>query len=241
MRFPEVKSARMDGSGHTPEISRLIAAIDATWPAAELAEAGGFRLRRGAGGGKRVSAAMRAGGQAPLFRLTPSDERLDAALAARGYTVVDPTALYLGGCTALSGDEALPVAHAKGFMPVLMEEIFAEGGIGPSRLAVMDRVAGPSMRLLGRAGDRPSGTAFVAVDGEVAMVHAIVVRTAQRRRGVGRQLTQAAARFGAAHGARWLALAVLERNDVARALYEGLGMVLAGSYYYRTDEEAESR
>ena len=47
----------MDGSDHIPEISRLIAAIDATWPAAELAEAGGFRLRRGAGGGKRVSAA----------------------------------------------------------------------------------------------------------------------------------------------------------------------------------------
>ncbi len=40
-----------------PDGLTLCDAINATWPAAELAEIGEITLRRGAGGGSRVSAA----------------------------------------------------------------------------------------------------------------------------------------------------------------------------------------
>jgi ribosomal protein S18 acetylase RimI-like enzyme len=35
------------------------------------------------------------------------------------------------------------------------------------------------------------------------------------------------------HGATTLALAVTQRNNAARGLYEGLGMEQAGVYHYR--------
>lgn len=243
----------------TPDEARLMAALEATWPPAASAKAGGFCIRRGAGGGKRVSAAsarsagwdeagidaamagMTAWGQAALFQLTGVDAGLDRALADRGFDVVDPTLLYVAPAAHLTGDGPIPVAHARGGIPVLMEEIWAAGGIGPDRLAVMERAAGPSVRLLGRSGDRPSGVAFVAVDGEVAMIHAIEVRPAQRRKGVAMQLMQAGARFALARGARWLALAVTEANGPARALYEALGMRLAGRYHYRIQHEARAQ
>ena len=82
-----------------------LAALDATWPAAEFHDLDGWRLRRGAGGGKRVSAASGAGkvdhavaamatwGQPALFQLWPGDEALDDDLAARGYAIVDPVCM----------------------------------------------------------------------------------------------------------------------------------------------------
>lgn len=243
----------------TPDEARLLAALEATWPPAETVEVDGFRLRRGGGGGKRVSAAvpsaggwdetgidaaiagMRAWQQVPLFQLTRRDVRLDQALLRRRFAVADPTLFYCAPAALLTGEGPVPAGHARGAIPVLMEEIWAEGGIGPARLAVMERAAGPSVRLLGRSGDRPSGVAFVAVDGDVAMIHAIEVRPARRRNGVARQLMHAAARFALTHAAPWLALAVTEANGPARSLYEALGMRLSGRYHYRILEEARAQ
>ena len=176
-------------------------------------------------------------GQGPLFQLTGDDTELDADLARRGYAIADPTLLYVAPATDLIGDGPVQTAHARKIVPALMAEIWAEGGIGPSRLNVMARATVPSVRLLGRSGDRPSGAAFVAVDGDIAMIHAIEVRPAQRRKGVARQLMHAGARFAVANGAHWLALAVTEANGPARALYQGLGMTLAGRYHYRVSKE----
>ena len=78
-----------------------------------------------------------------------------------------------------------------------------------------------------------AGDVLVAVDGQVAMIHAIEVLQAMRRRGAARLLMQAAARFATEHGAVWLTLAVTEANRPARALYRRLGMAEAGGYQYR--------
>lgn len=241
-----------------PDCERLMAAVDATWPAAEVVDIGGWRLRRGAGGGKRVSAAsplgrgggtvgeaeaaMRGWRQAPLFRLTPADADCDAGLASLGYGIVDPVVLYAGPVGRLAGHGSHEAAvYRAAFAPAVMEEIWAAGGIGPGRLAVMGRAAGPCVRLLSRAGDTPCGAAFVGVDGEVAMIHAIEVLAAFRRRGAGRLLVEGAARFAAEAGAAWLALAVAEANSAARLLYDRLGMAEAGHYHYRIAPEAPER
>ena len=229
-----------------PGSHRLMTAIDATWPAAEMRDHGGWVLRRGAGGGKRVSAAsgsgdiadavagMAAWRQGPIFRLTPEDDALDTALDAEGYAIVDPVALYTGAATALTGQDSLQAKlYTASMRPALMEEIWRAGGIGPDRLAIMDRCAVPRAFLLSRAEDSPCGAAFVAIDGDVAMIHAIEVLTRWRRRGAGALLIQGAARFAVAQGARWLSLAVTEANAPARALYDRLGMRVTGRYHYR--------
>jgi ribosomal protein S18 acetylase RimI-like enzyme len=235
-----------------PGTHRLMATIDATWPPAEFRHAGPWLLRRGNGGGQRVSAAsiaksgdqaadfapaeagMRAWGQTPLFRLTPDQALLDARLAEAGYAVKDPVALYAAPVASLADgrDETVKVFRVAAPLAIV-DEIWARGGIGPGRRAVMTRPSCQRMTLMARAGDRPVGVAFVAIDGDTAMIHAIEVVPEHRRKGGGTLLLLGAAGFAAEHGAKWLTLAVTEANKPARALYERLGIALAGSYHYR--------
>ncbi len=105
-----------------PEPGALFAALHATWPAAEERRFGPFVLRRGAGGGRRVSSAtlstpppehlpaetiteaesaMREWGQAPGFMIRrladpegdAAEQTLAAALVRRSYTERDPTVM----------------------------------------------------------------------------------------------------------------------------------------------------
>ena len=230
----------------------LFDALDQTWPAAAAHRAGPWVVREGRGGGKRVSAATAAGdwtdadiplaramqarlGQDDLFMLRQGEDDLDAALAAQGYKVVDPVVHWLAPVAALT--DALPPLAAFPHWPPLRiaADIWDAGGIGPARLAVMDRVQGAHTAILARLGDRSAGVCFVALasDGRVAMVHALEVPDAQRRQGVGRVLMQAAANWAAGAGAVTLALAVTRGNAPANALYASLGMAEADSYHYR--------
>jgi N-acetylglutamate synthase len=231
--------------------AELFAAIDATWPAAEVRRRGPWTLRRGDGGGNRASAAsfngtgdpepdiaaaeaaMRAWGQVPLFMIRPGDEGLDAALARRGYAARDHVALLAAPTAALAPAEPDPLVLSGPAPLAVMAEIWARGGIGPERLAVMARAAAPRAFLLGRTGDRPAGCAFVAVAGDVAMLHALEVAPASRRKGVGAAMTRAAAGWAVAAGAPRLALAVARANAAGCALYAALGMAEAAAYHYR--------
>lgn len=231
--------------------TRLLAALDATWPAAEVRDDGGWRLRRGAGGGKRVSAAsgsgdvdeaeqaMAAWGQGPLFQLWPGDEALDADLAARGYNVIDPVTIWAAPAAELGGaeDETARVLRMAG--PVaLAEEIWAAGGVGAARLSVMARAQGPRVWMMLRDGDRPAGCLFAAADGEIAMLHALEIAPDRRRKGIGARGVRAAARWAAENGAATLALAVTQANAPGNALYEGLGMRRVSAYHYRIKDPA---
>ena len=93
-----------------PSARDIWEALDRTWPAASTRCAGGFLVREGAGGGKRVSAASLDGtlertdfkeaerafaslGQPPLFMVRGADTALDYALAEERYKIVDPVAI----------------------------------------------------------------------------------------------------------------------------------------------------
>lgn len=223
-----------------------LAALDATWPAAEFRDLDGWRLRRGAGGGKRVSAAsgsgdvdeaiaaMAAWGQGPLFQLWPGDEALDANLAARGYAVVDPVNIYAAPVAPLIDDRSEVARILRLSAPIaLAEDIWRDGGIGAERLAVMARAKGARAYMMARLGDRPAAVGFAATAGTIAMVHAIETIPAQRRKGAGRMIVQAAARFARDEGADTLALAVTKANTGANALYQSLGMTVVSEYHYR--------
>lgn len=232
------------------DVAAFALAMEATWPPLARHQTGPWLIREGAGGGKRVSAAsahgawvdsdipeaeaaMQALGQHPLFVIWPGDEPLDAALAARGYALIDKVLGYAAPVTAFPPPPRMTTFPHWPPMQIA-RDIWAEGDIGPGRLAVMERVTGPKTVILGRAQDKPAGTAFVALHGKTAMLHAIEVRPAQRRQGTARHILAAAAHWAAEHGANRLALAVTEGNAAARALYASLGLQVVGNYHYRT-------
>ncbi|MBA3911107.1 MAG: GNAT family N-acetyltransferase [Rhodobacter sp.] len=228
----------------TPD--QLSAVMEATWPPARSWRLGPFTLRDGAGGGKRVSAAsaaepwtevdlakLEAAMAEPLVLIRDGDEGLDSALETRGWRVVDPVVAYVAAVSDLVAD--LPPLSAFAHWPPLQiaRTIWGEGGIGPARLAVMERVVGDKAVLLARMADRPAGVAFVARLGDDAMLHALEVRPALRRQGAGEVLLRAAANWAAAVEASRLSLVVTRQNMAARALYTRLGMQVAGQYHYR--------
>jgi len=224
---------------------------DATWPPAEFRSVGPWTLRRGLGGGKRVSSAttdravteaeidqaiagMAAMDQPPLFMLRPGQEALDEQLAERGFQVIDPVVIYTIPVADLCDIPIPRVTVISIWEPLaIMREIWAAGGIGPARLAVMDRVTGSKIALLGRFEEKPSGVAFVAIHEGAAMLHALEVVPHQRRKGVGVWFMRAAAIWARDNGAQTLSLMCTRANTGANALYTSLGMQPVGEYHYR--------
>jgi ribosomal protein S18 acetylase RimI-like enzyme len=214
---------------------------------------GPFLGRAGAGGGKRVSARICVGdwteadlaraeagaepgvmaGAGALILIRAGEAALDSALDRRGWRLVDPVIAYAAPVAGLLAD--LPPLAAFPHWPPLAvaRAIWEEGGIGPERLAVMERVAGEKTAVLARLGDRPAGVAFAACQGPEAMLHALEVRPALRRQGVGETLLRAVAVWAAGQGAERLSLVVTAQNAGARALYARLGMQVVGHYHYR--------
>lgn len=232
--------------------------VEGTWPSAQRQKLGPFLVRQGLGGGSRVSAAnalgpasdediaaaevaMQALGQKRIFCLWPGDEALDTQLEGRGYSVLDPVNIYTCPVEHLTD---LPLPRVTVFSiwePLaIMREIWAEGGIGPERLAVMERAPGPKTGLLLRYSDQPAGTGFVAMHGDVAMVHALEILPAHRRQGLGQWAMRAAALWAQDQGAGTLSVICTKANAGANGLYRALGMELAGEYHYRQLAEGEN-
>ncbi|MCZ0812476.1 MAG: GNAT family N-acetyltransferase [Pseudomonadota bacterium] len=236
--------------------AQLYAVVAATWPAAETRSCGAWTIRDGQGGGKRVSAAtaradiisaddlpaaesaMRALGQTPLFMIRAGDEALDALLAGAGYSVIDPVNIHLAPVTDLNA----PQPHSTSFAiwePLAIQiDMWAQGGIGPGRLAVMRRAQCPRTSILARDGQRPAATAYVGLHDGIAMVHALEVAPHCRRRGMGRRVMLRAAAWARENGATHIAAVCTQENAAANALYASLGMALVGQYHYRIKEEA---
>ena len=225
----------------TPD--QLFAALEATWPPVSSRRVGPFRLRDGAGGGKRVSAAVLDGpfseaalaevADQKLFQLRSRQEDLDRALAARGFAVLDPTILYAAPIEAIA-QKPRPVSLLSAWPPLAMQrQVWADGGVGPERIAVMERACDPKMAFIARFENRVAGAGFVAIHDAIAMLHALQVEIDFRRKGVARYMVRGMAHWAQEQGARTFALAVTQGNTAARDLYSALGMVEVDSYHYR--------
>ena len=161
------------------------------------------------------------------------DDALDALLDAQGYRINDPVVLYAIDIAALTALPVPPVSAFTLWPPLaIMADLWAAGGIGPARIAVMNRVNGPKTGILTRASDQPAGTAFVAIHDNFAMTHAIEVTAPLRRQGVGVNILRMAAHWAQDHEATHLTLAVTRANAAANHLYSSLGMQVVGYYHY---------
>jgi ribosomal protein S18 acetylase RimI-like enzyme len=242
-----------------PDEARLMAAIDATWVAAERAPLGEWVVRRSAGAGGRAgsiwmrgdpgmpfndalaqAAAMQRGwGEQPLLMLPDAEPEHAAAAGAAGWTIGERTTVMAARTADVSayGTGGLMVVQVRSPLAV-MEELWDSTGTDAARRAVMDRTPEPKVSLMLREDDRPAAAAFVAVDGEVAMLHAVMVGEPWRRRGVGRALTAAAAAWAQGAGAPSIGLAVLASNAPAVALYRRMGFEVRGGYRYARQDQA---
>lgn len=234
-----------------PDAQMLYAVTEATWPPARIETHGPVTIRDGAGGGKRVSAAtatraltaqeltdaeaaMRGLGQGALFQIRAGDAALDAMLADHGYRVVDPVNLYVAPVAALTVETPPRVTTFSVWEPLeIMREIWAEGGIGPDRIAVMERATCPKTGLFGRHDNRPAAVGYAGLHQGVAMVHALEVRAAHRRAGMGRWMMIEAAHWAAAQGAAHVAVLCTRANTGANGLYASMGFAPVGEYHYR--------
>ncbi|SHH06782.1 Acetyltransferase (GNAT) family protein [Cognatiyoonia sediminum] len=234
-----------------PTAQTIYDAIDHTWPAAEYLTTEKWTFRRGTGGGSRVSAATANGdvsdddiveaeaqmmrwSQSGLFMIRDGETDLDQQLERLGYVIKDPVTLYAAPLEELTQQRPPPVSSFVSWPPLASQkEIWADGGIGPERLAIMGRAEGPKTTLLGRAKDTPAGTVYVGISGAQAMIHALEVHVDMRRSGMGRILTTAAAVWAKGQGASYLSLATTDANVAANRLYSSLGMQVVGQYRYR--------
>ncbi len=236
---------------HPPTEAEILQTVDGTWPAARYFDSGPFTLRMGHDGGQRVSAAslngsatmaqigaaertMLAMDQPRLFLINSANGALDQVLENRGYTVKDPVSMFAAPAGLLAAQDQKGLVAIRSEAPLaIMREIWSAGGIGPGRLAVMARAKGPKTMLLGRIGDTPAGAAYVAMHGQNAMLHALEIMPAHRRKGLGLAMTAAAAAWAIEQGAKTFSLVAVTANTAACGLYRHLGMRGVGHYHYR--------
>jgi GNAT superfamily N-acetyltransferase len=223
-----------------PSQARLFEALDATWPPKSAKRDGDWLIRDGDDGGKRVSAASWLGADLPsqipanLVVVREPNSALDRHLDASGYGIIDPVHIYIAPAYDLASKAEPGLSAIPSPVPLArMEEIWANGGIDTARLRVMERGSSPKCYVLGRQNDKPAGAAFVAIDRDVAMLHALEVPAELRGKGIGRAVSLGAAKWAASNGASWFALMTTTENTPANRLYQSLGMQIVAGYHYR--------
>lgn len=224
-----------------PDIQSLYDATDATWPSASATLQNGWIIKNGAGGGKRVSAALQTDpsaeiehaevamqtiGQDLLFQLRTGEDALDSALASRGYDLIDRVVLLVAPLSALEKSTNIQSSDTPN---TALKQIWADGGIGPARFDVMNRATCPKSII--HIDDR--AVAYVGIHNGICMAHAVEVSKSHRRQGLGNQIMQAAAGWAEHQGAVFMAVITVMDNIPARTLYQNLGMTEVGHYHYR--------
>ncbi len=230
-----------------PTSQKLFNAVDATWSAKRFITHNGWMIREGAGGGQRVSAAtleaplkdvdilnaehkMEALGQRSLFMVRDTDTELDVVLEQANYGIVDPVVVLASSVNDLLNHKYTNHETSLSQTPSQnAKTIWADGGIGPDRLAIMARVSEPKAIIQ----SQNMGVAFTASHKGIAMVHAVEVSKDHRRKGVANVLMYKAALWAQEQGCDWLAVLTVRENTPACTLYQTLGMTEAAAYHYR--------
>ncbi|MDJ0993548.1 MAG: GNAT family N-acetyltransferase [Dinoroseobacter sp.] len=240
-------------------MSEIWTAIDATWAPAAYHTCGPVVLREGIGGGQRVSAAtteagctdvdiaaaaqaMRDLGQVPLFMVRGDQPDFDKQLSRLGFMIKDPVVVLDGLLEGAVMEPPPPVSAFPIWPPLqIMKELWAAGGIGAARLDVMARSADPKTAFLGRVEDRAAGCAFISMLGDLAVIHAVEVLSAYRRKGVAQNMVRGAANWAKTQGATRMATLVTKANRPSLALFTSLGLSPVEQYHYRVlGEEAQT-
>lgn len=173
----------------------------------------------------------------PIFRVTPlAPPGLDAALAARGYLLLDHSFVQLA-----------PIAPDLGIDPqVEISPTLTPAWLqGYAATSAIDAHATRTLQTMLERIPAPTAFARLIVDGETTAygfaalerghigLFDIVTASAARRHGFARRLVRSLMAWGAANGATDAYLQVVAANAPARRLYDGLGFATVYPYHYR--------
>jgi GNAT superfamily N-acetyltransferase len=217
------------------------------WPALETVEVDGWRLRASCGVTRRANSALplsdalpvdevvafyRARSMSPVVQV--SDERTDAALAARGWQR-DMDVDVMVGQVSPGRSSALVASEPDPAWVDCWWEVDGRGG--PAELDVacrmLRRIEAPAAYVsVVRAGRTVAVGRGVAQEGHLG-VFSMAVRPELRRQGLAREVLRALGEWGRQHDAETAYLQVFDGNLAARALYAGEGFGTSHRYHYR--------
>lgn len=246
-----------------PSIAELERLAYASWPAAEVRDLDGWRLRFTGGVTRRANSVWpnegrnttpldariqavedfyRERGQPARFQLSPLSQpgELDTELSTRGYAVDAPTSLQVA-------DASVAARVPDGSIPVrieapLFDEWFEISGrrgrfVGTEDVyryrALLERIGDRAQYALALDGKTPAAVGLLVVDGEWAGIFSMLTLEAHRRRGLARALVAALARQALARNAPRLYLQVELENAASRTLYAACGFSERYRYHYR--------
>ena len=233
------------------------------WPAYEVRESHGWLLRYADGVTKRANSVFPAGAADDLDAAITAAEAfyrargapvvfsvdeaapagLDAELAARGYTVIDPTLIMTRPLDGAWDPPVHTVSLAGAPSPGWLERWWQadtaprRGMDGMVEGAAAERILrGVPSTYAAIGGGVPDAVGRLTVTGGWAGIYCMAVRPGARRRGLGRALLAGLLDAARAEGAERAYLTVVAANAGARALYAGAGFVEAGGYHYRRND-----
>jgi GNAT superfamily N-acetyltransferase len=234
-----------------------------SWPAAEVADIEGWRVRFTSGvtrrgnsvwanewRGSRVEASIdrvedfyRARSAAPMFQVGPLSRPvdLDAALARRGYVVTAPTRILSAGVDALKtfADDRKTLASASVYDSITDAwfEVSGERGRFAAHQdiyrALLGRMAKRSGYALATIGGEPAAVGLGVCDPPWLGVFSMSTLPSHRRRGAAMAILSALAIWGAQRGAKRVYLQVEADNRPARSLYARSGFEDVYGVHYR--------
>jgi ribosomal protein S18 acetylase RimI-like enzyme len=227
------------------------------WPAAEVQELDGWRLRATAGVTRRansvwpngpgarpverklaeVEAFYAARGLPALYQVTGAAQppNLDEALAARGYTLEAAVAVEVARLADLPA--AGPGTRVEERPSPAWFELSALQGrfaaVAGVYRGILDRLEGRALFALASLDGVPAAVGLGVRDGDWLGVFSMLTLPDWRRRGLGRAVLGALADAGRARGLTSVYLQVELDNEAARAFYRGAGFHEAYRYHYR--------
>jgi GNAT superfamily N-acetyltransferase len=233
------------------------------WPAQEVVELSGWRLRFTQGVTRRansvwpnewrdetplservgtVEAFAAARGIAPSFQLTSAAKPagLDAWLAERGYVIDAPVVVMTRELEGLGEDRASSNVETSVFGSPSADWLFI--GIERGRFAkareafsgILARIGPRGAFALARTSEGPVAVGLGVVDGEWLGIFNMMTVPEARRRGAARSILAALTAWGFERGALVAYLQVERDNAPARSLYASTGFTPAYEYHYRT-------
>lgn len=225
------------------------------WPALESEPAGGWTLRAAGGWTKRANSAnplapagpfeaVRAAAEAfyarrglpAIFRITPlAPPDCDVALAAAGYTMLDPSLVMTMPLAAGLGDGRVRIDRVAtaGWLDAFAKANGLPEAMQATHDAIVHGIGLPAAFATCEDSGRAVAFGLAVMERGMIGLFDIVTLPAERGRGYGRAVTGALLDWGRREGAIESYIQVRGTNHVARNLYASLGYAQVYAYHYR--------
>jgi GNAT superfamily N-acetyltransferase len=225
------------------------------WPALASVMAGGWSLRAAGGWTKRANSANPLAPSGPfatvkaaaedfyagrglpaIFRITPlAPPDADAALAAAGYTLFDPSLVLIALLAGGHGGSGVRIERAPSadWLDAFAAASGLPAGMRATHDAIIHAIAKPVAFATCRDRGKAVAVGLAVMERGMIGLFDIVTIVAERGRGHGRAVTGALLEWGRQTGATKSYIQVRSANDVARKLYASLGYAQVYAYHYR--------